>query len=152
MVENGQVGGGVARRVEQGGDQPAAARGVPGAGGDGDLGVDDPDGNAAEARQPGPVGKAAQDREPGGAAAGADPDQEVRPGSRDLRGQEPGAEAAVGELSGGPDNSPYAGTAIMPGMTAEALVSGLWAAMGAGIIPGLRGRRGACRAAGIGRP
>ena len=75
--------------------QPRVA--APGAGGDGDLGVDDPDGDAAEARQPGPVGKAAQDREPRGAVPGADPDQEVRPGSRDLRGQEPGAEVPVGE-------------------------------------------------------
>jgi hypothetical protein len=75
--------------------QPLVA--CPGAGGDGDLGVDDPDGDAGEARQPGPVGEAAQDGELRGLAAGPDPDEEVRLGSRDLRGQEPGAEAAVGE-------------------------------------------------------
>ena len=60
-------------------------------------GVDDPDGDAAEARQPGPVAAAAQDRKLRGAVPAADPDQEVRPGSRDLRGQEPGAEVPVGE-------------------------------------------------------
>src|SRR5271154_946443 len=97
VVQDGQIAGGVAVRVRQGGDQPAAACRVPGTGRDGDLGVEDPDGDAAEARQPRPVRKAAQDREPRGAVAGADPDQEVCPGSRDLRGQEPGPEAAVGQ-------------------------------------------------------
>jgi hypothetical protein len=64
VVENGQVAGGAARRVGQGGDEPAAVAGPSGAGGDGDLGVDDPDGDAAEAGQPGAVGQAAQDGEP----------------------------------------------------------------------------------------
>src|SRR5215472_209290 len=49
VVEDGQVAGGVAGRVGQGGDQPAAAHGAPGAGDDGDLGVDDPDRDSAEA-------------------------------------------------------------------------------------------------------
>jgi hypothetical protein len=48
---------------------PEAARGVPGAGGDGDLRVDDPDGNAAEERQPGTVGQALHDGELRGIAA-----------------------------------------------------------------------------------
>jgi hypothetical protein len=65
--------------------QPPAKR--PAAGGDGDLGVDDPDGDAAEARQPRPVGQAAKHGEPGGGAPGADADQELGPGLRDLRGQ-----------------------------------------------------------------
>ena len=62
VVEDGQVAGGVAGGVGQGGDQPVAAGGAPGAGGDGDLGVDDPDGDAAEARQPGAVRAAAAGR------------------------------------------------------------------------------------------
>jgi hypothetical protein len=49
VVERDQVAGRVAAGVGQGGDQPVAGDGAPGAGGDGDLGVDDPDGHAAEA-------------------------------------------------------------------------------------------------------
>ena len=77
VIENGQVAGGVAGRVGQGGDQPAAARGVPGAGGEGDLGVDDPDRDAAEARQPRSVGQALQDGEFRGVVPGPDADQEA---------------------------------------------------------------------------
>ena len=50
----------------------------------------------AEARHR-PVAAAAQDRKLRGAVPAADPDQEAGPGSRDLRGQEPGAEVPVGE-------------------------------------------------------
>ena len=52
VIQDGQVAGRVAGRIGQGGDQPAAAGGAPGTGRDGDPGVDDPDGDAAEARQP----------------------------------------------------------------------------------------------------
>ena len=44
-----------------------------------------------------PSPQRAQDRKLRGAVPAADPDQEVGPGSRDLRGQEPGAEVPVGE-------------------------------------------------------
>jgi site-specific DNA recombinase len=97
VVENCQVAGGAARRVGQGGDEPAAVAGPSGAGGDSDLGIDDPDGDAAEAGQPGAVGQAAQDGEPRGAVPGADAYQEVRLGLRDLPGKEAGGEVPVGE-------------------------------------------------------
>jgi hypothetical protein len=50
VVEDGQVAGGVTGGAGQGGDEPAAVAGPPGAGRDGDLGVDDPDRDAAETR------------------------------------------------------------------------------------------------------
>ena len=92
MVEDGQVAGGVAGRVGQGGDEPAVAGEAARAGGHRPASVDDPDGDPAEQGQPGPVGQPAQDGELRGAVPGPDPDQEVRLRRRDLPGQGAGAE------------------------------------------------------------
>src|SRR5581483_3050676 len=86
VVEGDDLCGGVAGGVGQSGDQTVAAGGAAGAGGDGDLCVDDPDRDAAEGRQPVPVGEAVQDRQCQAAVPGADADQEVRLGRGDLRG------------------------------------------------------------------
>jgi site-specific DNA recombinase len=50
VVEGDDLPRRVAGGIGQGGDQPVAPGGAPGGGRDGDLGVDNPDGNAAEGR------------------------------------------------------------------------------------------------------
>ena len=93
-----------------------------GAGGDGDLGVDDADRDAAELRQPGPVAEPLHDGQPGAAGGvGADADEEVRPGPGNLPGQRAGAEVPVGQ-----HEHPGAEAAQQPG--------------------GVRGLSGRCRA------
>ena len=89
-VENGDLAGGVAGRVEQGGDQPAAGGARPALVVTVTCASMTRTGIAAEARQPGPVGQAAQDREPRGAVPGRGPGsgsppwfpRSARPGTR----------------------------------------------------------------------
>ena len=98
MVENGQVGGGVAGRVGQGGDSPGTRWMVLPA-----LVVTVQAASMTRTVTPprrdsrGPVGQALQDGERGGAVPGLDADQEVRLRRGNLPGQGPAAEVPVGE-------------------------------------------------------
>src|SRR6185437_14815410 len=94
VVEAEQRGGRVAVVIGEGGGEPVPG-GEPGPGGegDGDLGIDDPDGQAADPGQVGAITEAGQGRE---RAAGGQPGQEPGSGRGDSLQEAAGIKAAAG--------------------------------------------------------
>lgn len=94
MVQGDQRGRRPAPGIGQGGGQPVADGGAAGVGGDGDLGVDDTDGDSTHDRQPGAVVQATQH---GQLAIGLTASQQVGVGGGDATGEGGGGEVAVAQ-------------------------------------------------------
>jgi hypothetical protein len=92
VVERDQPERRIAVVVQQGGGQPVDLGAAPGAGGDGELGLDHTEGGRADLGQVGTVWVAAQHRQ---LAVALEPHQQLRLGGGDRLEQRGGVEVAV---------------------------------------------------------